>query len=296
MPLDYARRLTGRERTAEGNARLGYVLAFVAGATDAGGFLAVHQDTSRMTGIVSAMADHLVLGSYDVVLAGLGGLLCFLLGAMTSAAMVNFARRRRLSIEYALPLLLEAVLLIGFGGAGASLQRFEGLFVPATVMLLCFLLDLQNAVVSKLSRAEIRTTHITGTLTDIGIELGKLSYWSRTAREGGKVLSNRRRLASVPGAGRRGRRTARDRSASRARERAPLADQLFRERPEHTGQPEALAGRVRHGLLVRGHPGLRISRRAASAPGTSTSPPRPSRCAAPSSSPGQKKPRRSGAR
>ena len=64
-------------------------------------------------------------------------------------------------------------------------------------MLLCFLLDLQNAVVSKLSRAEIRTTHITGTLTDIGIELGKLSYWSRTAREAGKVLANRRRLATL---------------------------------------------------------------------------------------------------
>ena len=116
---------------------------------------------------------------------------------MTSAVMVNFARRRRLSSEYALPLLLEAVLLIGFGVAGTSLQRFEGLFVPATVMLLCFVLGLQNAVVSKLSRAEIRTTHITGTLTDIGIELGKLSYWSRTAREGGKVLANRRRLATL---------------------------------------------------------------------------------------------------
>jgi uncharacterized membrane protein YoaK (UPF0700 family) len=197
MPLDYARRLTGRERTAEGNARLGYVLAFVAGATNAGGFLAVQQYTSHMTGIVSAMADHLVLGAYDVVLAGLGGLLCFLLGAMTSAVMVHFARRRRLSSEYALPLLLEALLLIGFGVAGASLQRFEGLFVPATVMLLCFVMGLQNAVISKISRAEIRTTHITGTLTDIGIELGKLFYWNRTAREGVKVLANRRRLATL---------------------------------------------------------------------------------------------------
>jgi uncharacterized membrane protein YoaK (UPF0700 family) len=197
MSLDYARRLTGRERTAEGNARLGYVLAFVVGATNAGGFLAVQQYTSHIPGIVSAMADHLVLRAYDVALAGLGGLLCFLLGAMTSAVMVDFARRRRLSSEYALPLLLEAVLLIGFGVAGASLQRFEGLFVPATVMLLCFVMGLQNAVISKLSRAEIRTTHITGTLTDIGIELGKLSYWNRTAREGGKVLANRRRLATL---------------------------------------------------------------------------------------------------
>jgi len=174
MPLDYARRLTGRERTAEGNARLGHVLAFVAGATNAGGFLAVQQYTSHMTGIVSAMTDHLALGDDDVVLAGLGGLLCFLLGAMTSAVMVNFARRRRLSSEFALPLLLEAALLVGFGVAGASLQRFEGLFVPATVMLLCFVMGRQNPVISKLSRAEIRTTPITGTLTDIGIELGKL--------------------------------------------------------------------------------------------------------------------------
>ena len=102
MPLDYARRLTGRERTAEGNARLGHVLAFVAGATNAVGFLAVQQYTSHMTGIVSAMTDHLALGDDDVVLAGLGGLLCFLLGAMTSAVMVNFARRRRLSSEFAL--------------------------------------------------------------------------------------------------------------------------------------------------------------------------------------------------
>ena len=53
-------------------------------------------------------------------------------------------------------------------------------------------MGLHNAVISKLSRAEIRTTHITGTLTDIG----KLSYWNRTAREGGKVLANRRRLAT----------------------------------------------------------------------------------------------------
>ena len=35
---------------------------------------------------------------------------------------------------------------------------------------------LQNALITKLSRAEIRTTHITGIVTDIGIELGKLLY------------------------------------------------------------------------------------------------------------------------
>jgi len=51
-----------------------------------------------------------------------------------------------------------------------------GLFVPLTVMLLSFIMGLQNALITKLSHAEIRTTHITGLVTDIGIELGKMAY------------------------------------------------------------------------------------------------------------------------
>ena len=178
MPIKYARRLTGRRRSADANRHLGLVLAFVAGATNAGGFLAVQQYTSHMTGIVSSMADNLVLGAYDLVLGGLGGLLSFLLGAACSAIMVNYSRRHQLHSEFALPLLFEALLLLGFGVLGARLSGIPGLFVPVTVMLLCFIMGLQNALITKLSHAEIRTTHITGIVTDIGIELGKLLYWN----------------------------------------------------------------------------------------------------------------------
>jgi uncharacterized membrane protein YoaK (UPF0700 family) len=86
-------------------------------------------------------------------------------------------------------------LLLGFGVLGARLSHIEGLFVPLTVMLLCFIMGLQNAVITKISHAEIRTTHMTGIVTDIGIELGKLAYWNA---DGGKarpkVLANRARL------------------------------------------------------------------------------------------------------
>ena len=195
MPIDYARNLAGRERTAQGNRRLGYTLTFVAGATNAGGFLAVAQYTSHMTGIVSSMADHLVLGEYALVLAGAGALLSFLAGAACSAVMVNVARRSHLHSEYALPLLLEALLLLVFGVLGARLATIEGLFVPVTVMLLCFIMGLQNAVISKLSHAEVRTTHVTGMVTDLGIELGKLAYWNAHASPGqAKVTADRARL------------------------------------------------------------------------------------------------------
>ncbi len=183
MPLDYARSLAGRERSAQGDRRLGYTLTFVAGATNAGGFLAVAQYTSHMTGIVSAMADHVALAEYALVLGGAGALLSFLSGAACSAVLVNFARGRQLHSEYALPLLVEAALLLVFGLLGARLALIDTLLVPLAVMLLCFIMGLQNAVISKLSRAEIRTTHVTGMATDLGIELGKLVYRNRAAAQ-----------------------------------------------------------------------------------------------------------------
>jgi uncharacterized membrane protein YoaK (UPF0700 family) len=179
MPLEFARRLTGRQRSAQADRQLGFGLAFCAGAINAGGFLAVRQYTSHMTGIVSAMADNVALGSYDLVLVGVGALFSFVAGAVCSTVMVNLARERQLNSEYASPLLLEAVLLLCFGVLGAWLAEVHGLFVPVTVMLLCFIMGLQNAVITKLSGAVIRTTHITGVVTDIGIELGQLLIRSK---------------------------------------------------------------------------------------------------------------------
>jgi uncharacterized membrane protein YoaK (UPF0700 family) len=177
MPINYARRLTGGLRTVHADRQLGVALAFVAGAINAGGFLAVAQYTSHMTGIVSALADHLALGAaYGLLWSGSGALVSFLLGAVCSSALVNYARQRRMSSLYAIPLLLEAALLLCFGVFGSRLASIDRLSVPATIMLLCFIMGLQNAVISKLSKSEIRTTHITGTVTDIGIELGKALY------------------------------------------------------------------------------------------------------------------------
>jgi uncharacterized membrane protein YoaK (UPF0700 family) len=184
---------TDLQRTPLNNLRLGAMLAFVAGATNAGGFLAVGQYTSHMTGIVSGMADHLVLGDTTIVLIAFASLASFLGGAMTTAILVNWGLRHRLHSAYALPLLLEAAALVLFGLLGASLHLQTALLVPVTVLLLCFLMGVQNAVITKISRAEIRTTHVTGLVTDLGIELGKLVYVNRRAGAA-PVRANRERM------------------------------------------------------------------------------------------------------
>ncbi len=190
------RHLMDRRRTVVGNRNLGLLLAFNAGAVNAGGFLVVSLYTSHMTGIVAMLADHLVLGNIKLVLGAIGALWAFMSGAGTTAIMVHWARHRHLRSTYALPLFIEAVLLLLFGLMGAITLSWPTPFsVPLTVLLLAFLMGLQNAVVTKMSSAQIRTTHVTGTVTDLGIELGKALFWNKSgAPPQQQVRANRERL------------------------------------------------------------------------------------------------------
>ena len=192
-PANHPHWWTDSHRSAQVNLRLGASLSFVAGAINAGGFLAVGQYTSHMTGMLSSITDHLALGELRLALAGLVALLAFVGGAVTTAWMVNWSLRRQLRSAFARPLVVEAGLLLVFGLFGAAINLSSGLFIPLTVLLLCFIMGLQNALITKISNAEIRTTHVTGLVTDIGIELGKLLYFNG-ADAPTKIVANRRKL------------------------------------------------------------------------------------------------------
>ncbi|WP_225781923.1 YoaK family protein [Xenophilus sp. Marseille-Q4582] len=190
------RQLTGRHRLAQSDRTLGLLLAFNAGAVNAGGFLVLHMYTSHMTGFTSQVADALVLGNVTLLLNALGALLAFVGGAAVSAVQINWGRQHRLRHPYALPLLLEAALMLPFGLMGAITLGWHTPFaVPLTVLLLSFIMGLQNALSAKISGGRVRTTHMTGHLTDLGIELGKMLYWNRRGGPAGSpVRHNRQRL------------------------------------------------------------------------------------------------------
>lgn len=194
MPINYLASLTAQERSARANLHLGTALAFVAGALNAGGFLAIGQYTSHMTGMLSSAADNIVLGHMPLVVTAFLSILAFALGAATTAVMVNYARRNLNGNPYMPALLTESVLLLVFGLMGANLQMHEFVDLSVTAALLCYVMGLQNALVTKISNAEIRTTHVTGLFTDIGIELGKLFYWNAGASRRPPVFANRERL------------------------------------------------------------------------------------------------------
>jgi uncharacterized membrane protein YoaK (UPF0700 family) len=178
MPLFYLRGLTSPERTEAANRHVARYLAFIAGAVNAGGFLAVHQYTSHVSGIVATAAETLAAGSAELAFKGLIAVFAFFLGACASTILIRWGKDRELQSRYALPLLSEAALLAIFGFAGKALVSSHLL---SAVVLLCFSMGLQNAMITKISDSVIRTTHLTGLVTDIGIAIGRISYASSQA-------------------------------------------------------------------------------------------------------------------
>lgn len=170
--MNYLKKLISKHRSQKLNENLGLILAFIAGYINAGGYFIVQQYTSHMTGILSISADEIALGHYTIGLIMLGFIFCFIFGASITTIAVIKARDNNLHSQFAFPLLLEAILLIVIVIFNL-LYLGESFVIPATIASLCFLMGLQNALITKASTAIIRTTHITGMTTDLGIELGR---------------------------------------------------------------------------------------------------------------------------
>lgn len=152
--------LTGSERTDVRNAQLASLLALLAGVLNSVGFVAVSAYTSHMTGLTATVADSLVLGFTGLAWLAVVALTAFVLGAMSCAIIFNWGRRRGLHGRYANVLVLEALLILAFGLLAESLHVSNRAYV--FIGVLGFTMGLQNAIITKLSGAQIRTTHVTG--------------------------------------------------------------------------------------------------------------------------------------
>jgi uncharacterized membrane protein YoaK (UPF0700 family) len=191
----------GEERGNDVDQRLACTLAAVAGALNTAAFEAVGFFSANMTGNVSLLSDHIATGNFLTGSFFLAIVVAFIAGSVVSTVLVNFGRRRQIHGIYAYSILAEAVLLVLLGSADLGLQPSRR--GPTLILGLSFLMGLQNAVVTRISGARVRTTHVSGMATDIGIELGMLidillgrepdesaaPYWIKLRLHGMSVLS-----------------------------------------------------------------------------------------------------------
>lgn len=156
--------------------RLASLLAGVAGAVNAAGFHSVGLFSANMTGNASALSDHIASGRLGLAVVFGSLILAFILGAFVAAVAVELGRRRDIRAVYAYVVAGEggALMLLGLGDL-----IWPGLHgaIPL-VAALSFLMGLQNAATTRISNARVRTTHVSGMVTDLGIELALLSGWA----------------------------------------------------------------------------------------------------------------------
>ena len=172
-PITSTHRLVAARRSPGRYHSLATVLAAVAGAANAGGFFALGAYTSHMTGYLSQLADNLVLWNLRVAGTSILAIAAFVSGAAFSAFLVNWARAHDKRQQFALPLAVQGVFLLCFSGGGMFSSEAGRLF---SLWCLCFIMGMQNATITKISGARIRTTHATGMITDIGIEIGRAVF------------------------------------------------------------------------------------------------------------------------
>lgn len=160
---------------------LGYLMAMLAGAINAGGFFAVARYTSHVTGEMSYAADMAYLGEWRPALVAFAGMVFFILGAAHSSWVILWAKRHRFRGGFGFSMWLEAVYLLLFGAVGAIVADWHSGSLPvAAMLLLCFIMGMHNTVMTVLSGGAIRSTHMTGTVTDLGIEISKMLYYHRS--------------------------------------------------------------------------------------------------------------------
>jgi len=184
----------GSERDYLADRSLACSLAGVAGALNAAAFYAVGFFSANMTGNLSTLSDHIAASQFSSGLIYLGIITLFVLGAAVSTVMINAGHGRGVAGIFALVILTEAAGMVPLGCADLWLDRAWR--TPVLVLGLSFLMGLQNAVVTRISDARVRTTHISGIATDIGIELGLLLDGMRRAapRDGLVPIGRRLRL------------------------------------------------------------------------------------------------------
>src|SRR5688500_14814344 len=169
MPLS----TDGAQRSFRQNVQLAVLLASVAGAVNAAGFFVLATHTSHMTGQVAALGEALATNATEAADTAAWLIVAFVLGAAAAAALLDVAAHWQRG-RHVLALALELAVLAAPAGRAA---RHAGESPPALTQALCFAMGLQNAMVTRISGAIVRTTHLTGVLTDFGIELVHAARW-----------------------------------------------------------------------------------------------------------------------
>lgn len=184
---------TGETRTYQHNLRIASLLSFVAGMVNVAGFLSVQRLTTNVTGHFAFLIDEVFKLNFIQAFVFLLYILFFLLGSFTSGFLVEFIYKQNKHNVYVFPAIIQSFILF-------IIPLFGEHFYQHPDMLACsllFAMGLQNSLVTSISKSIVRTTHLTGLFTDLGIELSQLFFYKEETQRNKLFSSIKLRLTII---------------------------------------------------------------------------------------------------
>ncbi|HEY4184999.1 MAG TPA: YoaK family protein [Polyangia bacterium] len=172
----------GPARSPRANAILAGYLAFVAGFVNSGGFVLIGSFTSHVTGSVGRLSTDVARGDLGAAFFAALLVATFFLGSLAASLLLEGPGP--MPRAYGTALFFEGLLLASFIFVAGLSQTTHPRLRDAEAAILCAAMGMQNSLVTRLSGAVVRTTHLTGVITDLGIEAAHWVRW-RVRRQRG---------------------------------------------------------------------------------------------------------------
>jgi uncharacterized membrane protein YoaK (UPF0700 family) len=184
----------GKTRTLSHNLKIASLLSFVAGIVNVAGFFAVQRLTTNVTGHFAFFVDEVFKLNFWQGFIYFLYIFFFFLGSFVSNFLIEIISRKDDQYVYVVPASIECLILFAIGFWGQELIIKSPNFIAFSLL---FAMGLQNSLVTTISNASVRTTHLTGLFTDLGIELSQLFFYKEKEQKEKLISSIRLRFTII---------------------------------------------------------------------------------------------------
>jgi uncharacterized membrane protein YoaK (UPF0700 family) len=184
----------GHSRTLNHNLKIASLLSFVAGIVNIAGFLAIQRLTTNVTGHFAFFVDEIFKLNFYEGFTYFLYIFSFFLGSFISSLFIEIIAKKDDRYVYVAPTIIEIIILYVIAFYGQYLITKLPNFIAFSLL---FTMGLQNSLVTRISNAHVRTTHLTGLFTDLGIELSQLFFYEQKELKGKLISSIKLRLTII---------------------------------------------------------------------------------------------------
>ena len=182
-------------RSLADNMKLGVLTAFTAGMVNVASLILFFSFTSNVTGHYAILAEEIAAGKWFQVIVVLSWILLYMFGSFVSNFIVIHGRNRHSFLSHSVPLGIEMICLLIVGFYGTNYYQETLIETEVLTALLLFAMGIQNGLTASISNFSVKTTHLTGLTTDLGIHLSLIT--KRSYRKNRAVVSKLKLMVAI---------------------------------------------------------------------------------------------------